>query len=328
MKLNAFAATKFLSIITSLSFSHGLGTTVSNDIKIVGLPGGGTETLPSMYVKSFPRWIIPSTRASTLDDAGERCIAEPLYGANVHVDDGSGFVDPTSTTDLWWPWDLRRLQIRPTIDVLIRNGQLSYASAGIDVRVPNDVAENGETWYNYGMNSQPLARQWTSFSNIYDPMFRVECLIGHQVTGDEANDSNSSNNGISWEKICPEQATRSIAEDAGIFVSQLDDSSPLSSGFHIVSFPLSGKWSDLPPLKEVESVKDEKGIEKDGVQYKITCIATPEPDAAELLSMDDGLIELSGTSVLNVDVSRTQAGSKSEYLPDAYKPLYLKKSEY
>ena len=48
--------------------------------------------------------------------------------------------------------------------------------------------------------------------------------------------------------------------------------------------------------------------------YKLVCFATAEPDASELLTLDEDLVAMSATSVLNVDVAIAASGSESEYL--------------
>jgi hypothetical protein len=57
--------------------------------------------------------------------------------------------------------------------------------------------------------------------------------------------------------------------------------------------------------------------------YKIACVATSEPDAEEILYMDDSLMPLAPASVLLVKVTPSESGSLSPYLPHAYKSLYL-----
>ena len=128
-------------------------------IKIVGLPGGKIESLPGMYVQTFRRWIVDGSDDGSCDDAEGRIQAtqkaEPLRGAGLaHLQDG--WVDPTSTRELWWPGDLATVQARPALNVLLRNGRLSYAGAGMDVRVPR--GGDDATWRNYGLHSQPIAR--------------------------------------------------------------------------------------------------------------------------------------------------------------------------
>ena len=82
-------------------------------------------------------------------------------------------MNPTTVDELWWPGDLTALQIRPALNVLFRNGNLSYVSAGLDVRVPHA----SRSWRNYGLNSQPIARMWTTLDIAMESIFHVETFV-------------------------------------------------------------------------------------------------------------------------------------------------------
>mmetsp|Transcript_28985 Transcript_28985/g.43789 ORF Transcript_28985/g.43789 Transcript_28985/m.43789 type:complete len:190 (+) Transcript_28985:150-719(+) len=133
-------------------------------IQIVGLPGGKLQTLPIQYVKSFPRWIY--------DDDNNKLHQVPS---------SDGFVNPTSVEELYWPLDLHQLQIRPTLHLLFSKGSPTYAAGGIEVRVPPEVSNDEQAWYNYGLASQPLAYQWTTFGFTVEPEFRVETFVQYET---------------------------------------------------------------------------------------------------------------------------------------------------
>ena len=111
------------------------------------------------------------------------------------------------------------------------------------------------------------------------------------------------------------------------FSAELDTNSPIAEGFHIVSFPMMESWTDLASSSTSKTDHDnsETGEEEDDetILYKIICLATSEPFGNKLLDMDEGILTMSSTSVLEVDVSRIVAGGKSEYLTEPYKSLYL-----
>ena len=282
---------------SSLSFS----SIPSNDIKIVGLPGGQIQSLPGMYVQSFQRWIVKE------DPTDDNCglPIEPLIGAGVRNEEG--WVNPTAINELWWPADIPSVQSRPMLNVLFKGGVLSYISAGLDVRVPQ-INESGEmtAWRNYGLNSQPIARQWTSLDIAMEKLFHVEGFILHQKEDEK----------LKFEELFPNIYAASILEKVATFIAEIDETSPLIQGFHIVSFPMLKYWVDLPRPKQ--TIEDEPSS-----AYKLVCFATSEPFANKLLEMDDGLLEMSSTSVLEVAVTLTEEGGKSQYLPDVYKKLYL-----
>lgn len=284
----------------------------SNDLQIVGT-SGGMQTLPSQYVKTFQRWSIQHNDEQEEDDNSFDCndILTGLKGSAVQA---PGFINPTSISELWWPTDIAKIQVRPTLDVILKSGYPAYASGGMDVRVPPEASADGQEWRNYGMNSQPMARQWTTFGFAVELGFRVEIFLGE---GDNLEDPQ-------WQKLGTTNAvqdvelTQKAVEQIGIFLSELDEDSPLSRGFHVVSIPTSTEWVDLPQLPVVETKETE--LENPG--YALISLATAEPSSTELLALDNDLVAMSATSVMSVFVSRSAAGGDSEFLPDAYRPLY------
>ncbi|KAL3801735.1 hypothetical protein ACHAWO_013884 [Cyclotella atomus] len=290
---------------TALSFS----TIPSSDIKIVGLPGGNIESLPGMYVQSFQRWIVHEDNTNK-----DECILniEPMKGTGYKNEEG--WVNPTSTNDLWWPADVSIVQTRPMLNVLFKSGVLSYISVGLDVRVPHlDETGTTVTWRNYGLKTQPIARQWTTLDIAMEKLFHVEGFVLYN-TNDEEKENEQE------EMFESSVYAEPILEKVATFIAQMDQDSPLSKGFHIVSFPMSKLWVDLPRPKTTSADADKEPV----AAYKLVCFATSEPFASKLLGMDEGLLEMSSTSVLEVDVSLTEEGSKSQYLPEVYKRLYLK----
>ena len=136
---HAFSATP-PPIVFASSFSS---SSSSGDIKIVGLPGGQVQSLPGIYVKTFRRWIVEDRPVYAAAALGYTLQIEPIPGAgltNLPLDEG--WVNPTTTTELWWPADLPILQSRPLLNVLFRNGIVSYVSIGLDVRVPHRCSVN------------------------------------------------------------------------------------------------------------------------------------------------------------------------------------------
>ena len=284
----------------------GFSASQSQDIQIVGMPGGAPQMLPGSYIKSLARWSIEFS-----GDDGKEVSLEKLQGAdsNDNDDDNNGFVNPTSTLELWWPSDIHKLQARPTLDILLQRGTPVYASGGMDVRVPPDAAADGMEWRNYGMNSQPLARQWTTFGFAIEPNFRVETFWGTASNNNEEKEEEGETKEVKWECLKQYSAADMIKtlELFAEFISGIDEESPLISGFHVISIPMGTEWLDLPK----------------GTPYALVSLATAEPDAEELLTMDPNLVAMTATSILGVEVSQIEAGGESKYLPDVYKPLYV-----
>lgn len=303
-------------------YTASISVSSSSDIRIVGLPGGAPQILPAQYVKSFQRWSISknnddessdSDSDSNSDEPSWTLVGLPGASSDLEGSDSGGFVDPTSTDELWWPVDIQKLQVRSTLDVILQRGSPAYVAGGMHVRVPPEVSANGAEWRNYGLSSQPLARQWTTFGFAVEPNFRVETFLGrgsssepdweYLSTFDAIPKEKSNNSGSS-------KCMRNAIETLGIFLSGLDETSPLSQGFHVLSIPVDKGWIDLPAL--------------DQEPYALVSLATAEPDAKELLTMDSDIVTMTATSILAVEVSQTEAGGKSDYLPEAYRPLYKK----
>lgn len=248
---------------------------------------------------------------------------EPIKGAglsNLPMDEG--WVNPTGLAELWWPRDLTNLQIRPMLNVLFRNGMLSYVSAGLDVRVPHTTSDgDGEeevtSWRNYGMNSQPIARQWTTLDIAMEKMFHVEGF----VLLDNVDGSDDDEEKPQHTTLFPSLYTQEVMKRVATFIAEVDSLSPIAEGFHITSFPMMENWTDLPS-PEVSKKVEESG--EDEAMYKIVLFATSEPFGNKLLDMDEDILTMSSTSVLEVAVSRTARGGDSPYLTEPYKGLYLK----
>ena len=150
------------------------------------------------------------------------------------------------------------------------------------------------------------ARQWTTLDIALEKPFHVEAFVLHGDGGDEEHDA-----------IFPSLGARGVMEEVANFIAEVDSLSPIAEGFHIASFPMMKSWTDLPPPKP--EVKEDASE----VMYRIVCLATSEPFANKLLDMDEDLLTMSSTSVLEVAVSRTASGSDSPYLTEPYKSLYL-----
>lgn len=304
---------------------------LSDGIKIVGLPGGQIESLPGMYVQSFRRWIVDGDDRSNNSSVQDEKIInscplkiEPIKGAglsNLPMDEG--WVNPTTTNDLWWPRDLSKLQIRPMLNVLFRNAQVSYVSVGLDVRVPHIITtqsnnNNGDdvvSWRNYGLNSQPIARQWTTLDIAMERMFHVEGFVLHNNNVEEEEQQHVM--------LFPSLDVKDALLRLATFIAELDSLSPIAEGFHIASFPLDENWTDLPNPEDSKNEEGENSTQETEVIYKIVCLATSEPFANKLLDMDEDILTMSSTSVLEVAVSRTAKGGDSPYLTEPYKSLYL-----
>eukprot|EP00979_Chaetoceros_neogracilis_P006986 scaffold1434_cov133-Chaetoceros_neogracile.AAC.8 len=315
-------------ILCKLSSKETLAL-VTGNIQIVGL-AGGTQFLPGSYINTVPRWSAEMVADETI--ALSRLIGSGLDRDLPPQTVAQQFVDPTSNEELWWPADLQTLQARPTLDFLVKDAVPTYVLAGVEMRVPSESSMDGREWKNFGMNSQPLASQWTTFGIAVENGFRVELYYGKTLitnTGDDENDTtdwkalgdHASDDSSLEEEISSVEKDNIIMKYAkktqnalgviGNLLAVIDDTSPLADGMHIVSVPITNDWIDLP------DVEDENG-------YKLVSVGTVESDAKELLNLDNDLIALSAATVLKVKVLRIAPGGESEFIPDAYVPLYKK----
>jgi hypothetical protein len=280
----------FLVLLFSCFVGGSLGEKVQDDdddIRIVGMPGG-VQVLPAQYVSKISRWILTGTSAKTY----------ALEAIPTDATNNDGFVNPTSTTQLWWPMDLPQLQVRPTLDIVLQNGHPKYACGGLDVRVPTSSSDDvTKEWRNHGLNSQPLARQWVTFGQTAVPGFHVEAFMGINVEEGQ----------VEWKALSStnKKNVYQPLELFGKFWAGLDESSPLSEGFHAVSIPVTHEWFQLPG---------------DAVPLALMSLATAEKDVRGLISQPS----TTTTSLLAVDVIQTAPGSESEHLPEAYKDLYYR----
>ncbi len=277
------------------------------------------------YVNTIPRWTLESSQNELNPDKITLSLKQLIGSGSLSPSQQDGgvsqpqtvqqFVNPISNDELWWPLDIQTIQIRPSLDVFMNSASPSYLLAGLQVRVPPSSSKDGQEWKNFGMKSQPIASQWTSFGLAVENGFRVETFIGKM----QNNDNEQDNEGIDWEPLysldddeqsCYSQknaaasSTSNAIEIFGGFLAELDENSPLASGMHILSIPVDNHWRDLPS----------PNLEKNE-QIRIASIGTVEPDAMELLSMDETLVEMSATSLLNINVLRIAPGSESEYIP-------------
>mmetsp|Transcript_5692 Transcript_5692/g.7120 ORF Transcript_5692/g.7120 Transcript_5692/m.7120 type:complete len:322 (+) Transcript_5692:89-1054(+) len=315
----SITSNRFTLFLALFYLPPGTNSLVTNSIKIVG--SGLTsipQSLPPSYVNTFPRW--------TINDDGE---ISPLTIST----SSTSLVDPTSDTELWWPSDLSQIQVRPALEFFIKSGYPSHVLAGLEVRVPRSSSADGNVWANFGMNCQPLARQWVDFGVSVEESFRVEVFVGNDQIETELGEEGSTTRGVQWKsllrdtedssacdgeedvrllaienaKLKKAERVTSAIDFLGTLLASMDDTSPFADGMHLVRVPVGNEWVDLPHPGETG--------------YHLASLATSESDARELLNAGD-LIEISATSLLNVKVEHISPGSESKYLPDAYKSLY------
>jgi hypothetical protein len=155
--------------------------------------------------------------------------------------------------------------IRPTLDFLIKGGVPVYVMAGLEVRENLDDP-----------TSRPLlAHQWTTFAMAVEPNFRFSVFAG---PGDGTDDQLAE---------AGNEAVKEILERLGFLLSQSTSADDFTDGFHILSIPAGSEWIKLPS-DQFET---------------LTCVSTAELQSRELLTLDEDLIEMTASSVLQVKLS-------------------------
>ena len=254
----------------------------SHIVNIVGLPGGQTQSLPTSYAQTFGKWQITED-----NELVERPCQEAILGAQIK-------------------WT-SNLQARPAVEFMIRNGVPTYVMAGIQLR---KVVGEGQDKRIVEVGPCPMARQWTTFSLAVEPQFRVEVFEQERentvAPNGEGSDETSSS---TTTETFGSPTAWSFGEDASVqmqeamqqmavVTSQVEEGSALLGGFHIISVPLQIQWADVP--------------EPRGESYRVSCLATAEPDAAELLTLEDYLVEMTASAILEFDILAPPDETKEE----------------
>jgi hypothetical protein len=104
------------------------------------------QRIPTSLVSSFGKWIV--------SDGSLRPIIETEGLAQ-------GWVDPISFDEVWLPLDLPSPQQRPAIAALIKDGSIRCIMPALDI----SVQASGQTWWNRGICSFPLARVWMDLNS-------------------------------------------------------------------------------------------------------------------------------------------------------------------
>jgi hypothetical protein len=154
------------------------------------------------------------------------------------------------------------VEVRPTVDFLIKGGIPAYFMVGLEAKKVEVVCPL-------------LAQQWTTFGMAVEPNMRLLVYVG---AGD-GTDERLAHFG--------RDSVQEVLERLGVLLSDTatDD---FATGFHIVSLPISNDWITLSSAHQHDS---------------LTCFATAEPDARELFTIDDNLLEMTATSMLQLKLS-------------------------
>mmetsp|Transcript_19677 Transcript_19677/g.48369 ORF Transcript_19677/g.48369 Transcript_19677/m.48369 type:complete len:314 (-) Transcript_19677:16-957(-) len=206
-------------------------------------------------------------------------------GGLSRIPDSDGFVQPTSVDEIWHPVDLKRPVVKLAMGLHVREGTIRHVMPAID------LSYEGGAHRNRGMCSVPRAHSWIGFSLSLDEWENYNIVLS-------AKDRKENK---TWEnlKVSPKGEISRAIERAIMCLSE-DAPDEIGTGSHIIHVILNGE-----------------GKVKNHLECPRHALRVTMDDEEELSSAAE---EASG--VLDVVVSSTIAGSESEYLPDAYRPLF------
>lgn len=182
--------------------------------------------------------------------------------------EGSCFTDSTSVNGE------DNISVQPTLNFLIKGGAPAYVLAGLLAATPTN---NNEQVLLAASNTNHLAQQWTTFAMAAEPKFRIELFLG---PGDGTDDRVG---------VVPAQTVNEVVERLGMALSQTN-TQEFASGFHLVTIPVK------MDMNKNEAQQSDASM--------LTCVATAEPDARELLTLDESMLEMTATSMLGIEATQ------------------------
>eukprot|EP00538_Stauroneis_constricta_P011710 CAMPEP_0119553442 /NCGR_PEP_ID=MMETSP1352-20130426/6200_1 /TAXON_ID=265584 /ORGANISM="Stauroneis constricta, Strain CCMP1120" /LENGTH=343 /DNA_ID=CAMNT_0007599861 /DNA_START=176 /DNA_END=1203 /DNA_ORIENTATION=+ len=210
-------------------------------------------------------------------------------GSFMKIPDSNGFVNPSSIDELWQPIDLNYPELRMAVGLHVRNGEVRHIMPAVDLSFMNGQHRNR------GMCTVPRAHGWVTYMRGMESwVVRMYSLPA------------KANEETGWKQFAT-SVPISASVEKGLQALAQTPPDELGNGSHIIHIPLVQQRSDgtdsattafLPCPKVGQQLKATLG----GAQNELEAAAAP--------------------GILQVMVSATIAGSESEYLPEAYKPLY------
>ena len=203
---------------------------------------------------------------------------------------GTGFVTATSTDTLYQPVDLKRPEMKLAVGVHVRSGQIRHVMPALDISYGDGLHRNR------GLCSVPLAYNWVDFGfiNSMGDYNRYQLRVSSKKRVGEDEDDDEE-----WDQLSflPGNEISKAIERAIVCLAEVD-SDDLGSGSHIIHVALDGETLQLPRAKN---------------ELQVTMVEIGHEDEGE---------EDVDVGILQVAIITTMSGSESQYLPEAYKPLY------
>ena len=198
------------------------------------------------------------------------------------IPDADGFVNPTSIDELWQPMDLVYPSCQLAIGLHIRDGSIRHVLPAVDLTLQS----TNNAHRNRGLCTVPRAYQWMDFGSLALGGGLEACRL---VLQSRSRDENV------WKT---HTIVDSVGETISLAVESLADDPPNGMG----------EGSCL-----IHVLCQEKDDDAD-----LSSIPPVGSDLRCLLLEEDGSI----LGALQVKISKTAAGSESEYMPSAYSDLF------
>jgi hypothetical protein len=132
--------------------------------------------------------------------------------------------------------------------------------------------------------SSTIAQQWLPFHMIVEPNMRLLIFCGEGDGTDER-----------LALFGPDDVNMALQRLGVALSMESEHSEQLNQGFHIISIPMNDEWISVTKNEEHTL----------GGLSTITCMVTAETEPRELLTLDDSLLELTATSLLQFDLKST-----------------------
>jgi len=290
MNLTTFTFFFFQIVTFSLQMAESLCSPSLITIK-------GHETvqhLPKSLVNNWKTWTY-------------RTVSGELVSVENPIDDGDGWVNPTTFDRLFLPSDLPIPDMKLALGVAINNGSPRYIMPSIILTLSTDTKKS---WRNRGMFSLPRSDVWIDMFAAYAPPTKSLFLsyFGRDVRKSTIEGDPASNflNGDYWTELNP-LSSIGIHDTFIAFQEKMsnEDFDCLKKGFHFVDI-------------EIDTVDLTISLPEIGLQAYLTDF--PEPK--RLLEFDIASLDVEPCGHFAIEMLRVDAGSRSEYLPEVYKNLY------
>ena len=211
-----------IALITLIALKHtnSLSSSIQskNFIELTNLNNnnGQKQTLPSSFIETWPTWVLEEN--GTLSRIPDE-------------ESNTGYVNPTSIDELWQPIDLKRPDMKLSLGLHVRSGELRHAMPAIDISYGDGLHRNR------GLCSVPIAHSWVDFGSLaLSDWKRLQLKISSKQLENQK-----------WTQlsISKEGAISQAIERAMLFLSQTppDD---MAEGSHLINVVVDADVVDVP----------------------------------------------------------------------------------